>query len=451
MAGPWDAVLRDEAALRQAAVVAVDAALLEGVLMRTDAEPNASEVVSYAPFTLLPSAVPRALFEQAYAVQRDFNLLVDAISRDKEFLERTLASTIKVDDFTARLFKIHQQVLEEGLAQSVFLGINRSDYMFDCGAGSLPALKQIEINTIAASFGGLASRTAAVHGRVLRVLGKPEEAARLLPNDPARGLAMGIAKAWELYGSPSAVVMFLVEEAQRNIFDQRCVENELWDRNIRVIRRRFRDVYEQGSLDGSRRLYNWEARLLLERSRAVKCPDIATQLAGTKKVQQELSCPGTLEKLLPGHAEAVKRIRATFAGLYSLDVGEEGDQIAATAIASPERFVLKPQREGGGNNLYGEELRQVLERIKDSPERTSYILMDKIEPQPAVNYLLRARSPLKASKCISELGIFGVYVRQGTELVLNEAAGHLLRTKAVEHADGGVAAGVAVLDTPYLV
>lgn len=84
-------MLRDEAALRQAAVVAVDAALLEGVLMRTDAEPNASEVVSYAPFTLLPSAVPRALFEQAYAVQRDFNLLVDAISRDKEFLERTLA------------------------------------------------------------------------------------------------------------------------------------------------------------------------------------------------------------------------------------------------------------------------------------------------------------------------------------------------------------------------
>lgn len=41
--------------------------------------------------------------------------------------------------------------------------------------------------------------------------------------------------------------------------------------------------------------------------------------------------------------------------------------------------------------------------------------------------------------------------RQGKELVMNEAAGHLLRTKAVEHADGGVAAGVAVLDTPYLV
>ncbi|NXK48032.1 GSHB synthetase, partial [Chauna torquata] len=360
------------------------------------------------------------------------------------------------------------------LSQSVFLGINRSDYMFDGGAAGAPALKQIEINTIAASFGGLASRTAAVHGRVLKVLGMSEEASRLLPNNPSEGLALGIARAWELYGSRSAVVMFLVEEVQRNIFDQRCVENELWNRNIRVIRKRFRDVFEKGSLDGTRRLYvdgqevavvyyregyvpknydqqNWEARLLLERSRAVKCPDIATQLAGTKKVQQELSRPGTLEELLPGRAEAVARIRATFAGLYSLDVGEEGDQIAATALANPDRFVLKPQREGGGNNLYGEELRQVLKKIKDSPERTSYILMDKIQPQPATNYLLRAHTPLKASECISELGIFGVYVRQGKELVMNEAAGHLLRTKAVEHADGGVVTGVAVLDTPYLV
>ena len=30
--------------------------------------------------------------------------------------------------------------------------------------------------------------------------------------------------------SSSAVVMFLVEEVQRNIFDQRCVGNELWNR-----------------------------------------------------------------------------------------------------------------------------------------------------------------------------------------------------------------------------
>lgn len=48
--------------------------------------------------------------------------------------------------------------------------------------------------------------------------------------DPARSM-------WSVYGfndvfgiSSRAVVMFLVEDVQRNIFDQRCVEIELWNR-----------------------------------------------------------------------------------------------------------------------------------------------------------------------------------------------------------------------------
>lgn len=77
--------------------------------------------------------------------------------------------------------------------------------------------------------------------------------------------------------------------------------------------------------------------------------------------------------------------------------------------------------------------------------------MDKITPQTSMNYLLRAHSPLKISECVSELGVFGVYVRQGKDIVVNKHVGHLLRTKAIEHADGGVAAGVAVLDTPYVI
>lgn len=37
-------------------------------------------------------------------------------------------------------------------------------------------------------------------------------------------------------------------------------------------------------------------------------------------MQQELSRVGVLEVLLPGQPEAVARLRATFAGLYSLDM-----------------------------------------------------------------------------------------------------------------------------------
>lgn len=49
------------------------------------------------------------------------------------------------------------------LLQSIVLGLNRSDYMLDQRENDTPSLKQIEINTIAASFGGLSSRTPDVH------------------------------------------------------------------------------------------------------------------------------------------------------------------------------------------------------------------------------------------------------------------------------------------------
>jgi hypothetical protein len=49
------------------------------------------QVVTYAPFTLFPSPVPSALLEQAYAVQMDFNILVDAVSQNPAFLEQTLS------------------------------------------------------------------------------------------------------------------------------------------------------------------------------------------------------------------------------------------------------------------------------------------------------------------------------------------------------------------------
>ncbi|XP_038613157.1 glutathione synthetase [Tachyglossus aculeatus] len=472
MAASWASSLAEGPRLEELAAHATDRALVEGVLMRTEDSPCSSHVVSYAPFTLFPSAVPKALLEQAYAVQADFNRLLDAVSRSPDFLEQTLSSTIKMDDFVAQLFKIYKQVLKEGLAQTVFLGLNRSDYMFNRGTDGPPVLKQVEINTIAASFGGLSSKTPAVHRYVLTMLGKPEEAAKVLPNNPSKGLALGIAKAWELYGCSGAVVLVITQEKERNIFDHHYVEYELAARNIRVVRCRFEDVSEKGALDKDRKLFldgqeiavvyfrdgympaqyspqNWEARLLLERSCAVKCPDIATHLAGTKKVQQELSRPGVLETLLPGQTESIARLRATFVGLYSLDLGEEGDQAVARAIAAPGRFVLKPQREGGGNNLYGEEMKRELERLKGSAERASYILMEKIEPEPFRACLLRPGAPVRLADCISELGIFGVYVRRGDELLVNKHVGHLLRTKAIEHADGGVAAGVAVLDNPY--
>ena len=60
-------------------------------------------------------------------------------------------------------------------------------------------------------------------------------------------------------------------------------------------------------------------RMLLERSRAIKCPSAGYHLAGTKKVQQVLARPGVVERYV-SDPDAARRIRDTFAGQYSLDL-----------------------------------------------------------------------------------------------------------------------------------
>ncbi|XP_030279577.1 glutathione synthetase-like [Sparus aurata] len=452
---------------------AKDVALQSGMVIRTKEKPNSSEVVTYYPFSLFPTPVPKAAFLQALAVQTHFNTLVDKISQDPDFLEEALASTIQADDFTAKLFDIYRHVQQEGRTQPIVVGLLRSDYMLDQGECRTSSLKQIEINTISVAGFGVIDRVPEVHRYVLRSVGLLGESECVPDNNVTPKMCAALVKTWELYGQKKAVILFLFEDVQTSIINHRCMEKELCNRNIPVIRRKFEDVSRRGSLDDDKKLFvdglevavvyyrtgympnhyteqAWDARLMMERSLAVKLPDIGTQLAGTKKVQQVLSKPGVLEKFFPDQPRVVERIRATFAGLYTLDMGLEGDKTVEMALAAPDQFVLKPQREGGGNNIYGSDICQVLQQVKESTERTAYILMDKIQPTPVQNYMLRRDFPLQISNCDSELGVFGVYVRQGKDTVMNECVGHLLRTKSSEVSEGGLTTGICVVDSPLL-
>jgi glutathione synthase len=62
----------------------------------------------------------------------------------------------------------------------------------------------------------------------------------------------------------------------------------------------------------------------------------------------------------------------------------------------------------------------------------------------------------KIGDVVSELGIYGICLfdgrrKEGKRIVLNEEAGHLLRTKGRESDEGGVAVGFSVVDSPFLV
>ena len=121
------------------------------------------------------------------------------------------------------------------------------------------------------------------------------------------------------------------------------------------------------------------------------------------------------------------------------------------ALDDPGMYVLKPQREGGGNNTFGDEIRKVLLEIRESKERNAYILMSHVHPAPVYSYMLRSGQPVALHQCVSELGVFGAFVATKDTVKFNNSGGHILRTKSVGTNEGGVASGFSCIDSPYLI
>lgn len=141
-------------------------------------------------------------------------------------------------------------------------------------------------------------------------------------------------------------------------------------------------------------------------------------------------------------------------GLYPLDIDEYGNAAVEMGISNPQRFVLKPQREGGCNNLYGADIKDFLKSEKSVQNRAAWILMDRIYPPVHRNYIVKygnGNMNFETKELVSELGIFGVIIGDDKNIVMNKQAGHMLRTKLSTDNEGGVATGLGACDSPFLI
>jgi len=452
---------------------AKDYALMHGICMRRKDQFD-RDALHFAPFVLFPTSFPRDDFYRAMKLQPVLNELMHKVAHDDDFLKSSLKNTIKVDEFTKRLFDVYEKVQAQGgPTQEIDAGLFRSDYFYCC---LNKRVKQVEFNTIASSFGCLTSLLVDQHKYTVQEAGYPGHLENIPDNNALSGLASALISAWRLYNQPKSVIMFLVEDVTYNVCDQKFHEFEIRKQcpEVFVIRRTLTEMGKRGKLTDDKRLMidghevaviymrcgyhpdqyptelEWDARYMMEISQAVKSPSIHYHLAGTKKVQQELAKPGILEKFLGDKAQ-MESVRDIFTGLYSLDKDAIGDKNFESAMQDPEKYVLKPQREGGGNNVYGEDIKPFLQNIKDSDERCAYILMDRISPPIVKNYMVRPGMEPMLVDCISELGIFGYVIGTKNEILENKTVGHMLRTKLSHVNEGGVAAGLGALDSVYLV
>jgi glutathione synthase len=159
----------------------------------------------------------------------------------------------------------------------------------------------------------------------------------------------------------------------------------------------------------------------------------------------------------------IGRIQQSFTNIYPLDATPAGQQ-AIRLATNPEtavKYVLKPQREGGGNNIYGAKIPPFLQTLGDDQRKwRAHILMELIQP-PAVRNIIFRNGELRSGEVVGELGVFGVCLwdsnrRDGhdsskAQILHNFEAGWLLRTKGRESEEGGVAAGFGAIDSVCLI
>jgi len=148
--------------------------------------------------------------------------------------------------------------------------------------------------------------------------------------------------------------------------------------------------------------------------------------------------------------EAALRIRKVICPMWGLETDDiKTKEIIEKAKFNTGDFVLKPQREGGGNNLWNEDISKKLSSI-DLSQRAAFILMKKIKARVSKAAVVKA-GMLKVFNATTEYGLFSYFLGNGKEEYWNKVGGYLLRTKEETTTEGGVSSGHAFVDSPILI
>ncbi len=439
---------------------AIDFALMHGLIKF-----NAGFQLVHAPFSLTPYSLSKDTLDQMVTLTPIFNELMLRIASNRDFLINYLEQTAHTDEFVKNLIAIY---IEKEITQPYQFLIGRNDFMLAVNSSGLLQPKQVEYNTISVSFPYLSVQLNQLHQFLYehQALGQ-----KLVANDPLTGIVDAIALVIRQYDHPESCVLQIVQTREQNLFDQRGGEYLLWQKyRIPTIRMTLEDVANhavcreghlmvQGKIAAVTYLragYSpadyqtedaWKGRRLIESSSSISVPSVAMQLAGMKKIQQVLTDSRVLQEFVK--VENVQKIAETFVGMYQLDetLESKGQADLAKNIVRhfPDKYVLKPQREGGGNNFFDQEMVTLLQSL-NKEEYPAYILMERIEAQEH-QAILVVEGKTQETSCISEVGCYGVCLAKENDILLNQDVGYLVRTKAADQNEGGVCAGYACLNS----
>ncbi len=421
---------------------------------------NTEFKLTHAPFCLSPFSINDGLNRFLSGSTPVFNELMVKVGADRDFIRQHLEPVAATDGFIRRLLAIYSET-----ELSHHLQLSRNDFLIsaDHETGKLYP-RQVEFNTISNSFLFLTQRMYGLHRHMSAFV---PCGGRLAENNTLDEAVAAMAEVVKYYDTPKACVLMVVQDREQNLFDQRGVEYALWEEfKIPTLRLTLEQVAEKGTLKEGHLVVDdkiaalvyfragytpndyqselsWEGRTLIEKSSAVKCPSIGMQLAGAKKIQQILAKPGHLERYLS--TDQADSLKSTFVGMYDLNENVDGETASDLAKAAPHKYVLKPQREGGGNNLYDQEMVTEINKMTEEQQK-AYVLMERIFT-PGESSVLVVDRVAEETETVSEVGRYGACFHDGESFRFNKDIGYLVRTKSSDQNEGGVCAGYACLNS----
>ncbi|SOS77052.1 glutathione synthetase [Plasmodium sp. gorilla clade G1] len=230
----------------------------------------------------------------------------------------------------------------------------------------------------------------------------------------------------------------------------------------------------------------WKIREMFEFSDAIKIPSLPYQLVGSKKIQMLLLDNDILKKYISLNLNKEKKsdeqitkdmtlLKKTFA--LQVDPSQNiNAHIIQDAINNENNYLLKPQREGGKNNLHGNQVKQKLMLFYDHNKKQTlshYVLMQRLFPSTFTAIHCRTQEmkneicttnisneqqkkkpshliQFSPEKSISEFSLFHNFIFYKNKNILNEQKGYLVRTKNYTENEGGAICGISSLDSFFL-
>ena len=439
--------------------------------------------VKHIPITLYPSPIVKSFFDKIQFYQIAFNKIMDKISRDQQYIEQILTPISEKDEFIKKLLEISKKVSTFENKQKIQCGFFRNDYMVD---KVKKFIYQIEFNTIAVSMFSFSDKLKKFYSFFSNKYPNIYERYKdkeipLEKKDVIPEFSSSLIESIKLFSPENyknTLIIFVVQENEKNVFDQRTIENELYEKyNILSKRLTLNEIAknckvdEKGQISYEEKIISlfyfragytpsdykdeesWKGREMIELSTAIKVPNINLFLTTLKVFQYELTKPDILKKYINEELISNDIIRFFTKIYYLRDMDKEKQKELFNQITSnPHSYVIKPQREGGGNNYYDEKIIPLLPKDDSEPsdELLNSIIMERIEA-PEYETLNLIDEKVIVNTINSEFSVYGVIISSDEKIYnINKSVGFLVRSKDKNEGEGGVIHGSGCVDLPCL-